>query len=55
MSTGVILIILFFTYDVSVTHSQPFLPRFAEMALISLGVATISLGIGLLAKDWLKY
>ena len=50
MLTVVILIILFFTYYVSVTQSQPFLSRFLEMASISLGVAAISFGIGLLAK-----
>lgn len=54
MLAVVILIILFFNYYVSVAKSQPFLRRFGEMAGISLGVAAISFGIGLLAKHLLN-
>jgi len=46
----VVSIILFFTYYISVTKSLPFWSRFAEMSIISLGVAAISFVIGLLAK-----
>jgi VIT1/CCC1 family predicted Fe2+/Mn2+ transporter len=53
MLTIVVLIILFFTYYVSVTQSEPFLPRFMEMATFSLGVAAISFAIGLVAKNLL--
>ena len=53
MLAVVILIILFFNYYVSVAKSLPFWRRFGEMAGISLGVAVISFGIGLLAKYFL--
>jgi len=49
----VISIILFFSYYLSVTKSLPFLSRFLEMALISLGVSAISFAIGLVAKSLL--
>lgn len=49
----VILIIAIFNYYISVVHDVPFLKRFGEMATISLGVAAISFGIGLLAKSLL--
>jgi VIT1/CCC1 family predicted Fe2+/Mn2+ transporter len=47
----VVLIIAAFTYYTSVTGEQRFLRRFAEMALISIGVAVVSFGVGLLAKN----
>ena len=47
----VVLIIAAFTYYTSVTGEQRFLRRFAEMALISIGVAVVSFGVGLLAKQ----
>lgn len=50
MLASVVLIILVFTYYLSVAQDLPFLRRFGEMALISLGVAAISFGIGLAAK-----
>ena len=50
MLAVVILIIFFFNYYVSVAKSLPFGRRFGEMAVISLGVALISFGIGLAAK-----
>ncbi len=49
----VILIIAGFTYYISVAKSQRFKPRFLEMSLISIGVAVISFGVGLLAKHFL--
>lgn len=50
MLACVVLIILVFTYYLSVAQDLPFFKRFGEMALISLGVAAISFGIGLAAK-----
>jgi VIT1/CCC1 family predicted Fe2+/Mn2+ transporter len=50
MLAVVILIILMFNYYISVAQDLPFLKRFGEMALISLGVAFISFVIGLIAK-----
>ena len=47
----VVLIIAAFTYYTSVTGEERFLRRFAEMALISIGVAVVSFGVGLLAKQ----
>lgn len=46
----VVAIIFVFNYYVAVAKDQPFWPRFAEMAAISLGVAAISFLIGLAAK-----
>lgn len=49
----VMIIIALFTYYVSVAMDLPFLKRFLEMALISLGVATITFGIGFfIRKFW---
>lgn len=53
MLATVVFIIAFFNYYISVAKSQPFLKRFAEMVSISLGVAVIAFGIGLLAKEFL--
>jgi VIT1/CCC1 family predicted Fe2+/Mn2+ transporter len=41
------LIIVFFTFFVSVTKDQPFKRRLVEMVAITLGVATISFAMGL--------
>jgi len=49
----VVLIIAGFTYYTSVAQDQPFTSRFAEMALISIGVAVISFFVGILAKQFL--
>ena len=54
MLAVVILIIFLFNYYIAVAKEQPFFRRFGEMALISLGVAVISFGIGLLAKRLLN-
>jgi VIT1/CCC1 family predicted Fe2+/Mn2+ transporter len=50
--TGVnaVLVILFFTYYISISKDLPFKRRFAEMAGISLGVAILSFFIGLLVR-----
>ena len=45
-----ILIIAVYNYYISVAKAVSFKKRFAEMALISLGVAAISFGIGMLIK-----
>ncbi|AEE16772.1 VIT1/CCC1 transporter family protein [Treponema brennaborense] len=51
--TVVVLIILGFTYYISVAKDLPFGRRFGEMAGISLSVAAVSFGIGLLVKQFL--
>lgn len=45
--------IALFSYYVSVTQDRPFGARFGEMAGISMGVALLAFGIGLLAKQFL--
>lgn len=47
------LIILAFTYYVSVARDIPFKRRFLEMATISFGVAGLSFGIGFLVREFL--
>lgn len=49
----VVAIILAFTYYISVAKDLPFGRRFGEMAVISLSVAALSFGIGLLVKHFL--
>lgn len=46
----VVIIILGFTYYISVAKDVPFLKRFAEMAIISLSVAALSFVIGIIVK-----
>lgn len=53
MIAVVILIIAGFTYYISVAKGEKFRPRFMEMSLISIGVAIISFGVGILAKKFL--
>ena len=48
-----LLIIATYNYYISVAKEVNFKKRFLTMALISLGVAAISFGIGFLAKSWL--
>ncbi|HEY75669.1 MAG TPA: rubrerythrin family protein [Thermoflexia bacterium] len=45
-----LVIIAFFNYYISVARDVPFRRRFLEMAVISLGVAAISFGIGALLR-----
>lgn len=49
----VVLIIAGFTYYISVAKDEKFTPKFLEMTLISIGVAVISFGVGILAKKFL--
>ncbi len=49
----IVFIIAGFTYYTSVAKDQAFFSRFLEMALISIGVAVISFGVGILAKKLL--
>jgi vacuolar iron transporter family protein len=49
----VVLIILGFTYYISVAQGVPFCKRFTEMAGISLTVAALSFGIGIVVKHFL--
>ncbi len=49
----VVIIILGFTYYISVAKDLPFGKRFFEMAGISISVAAVSFGIGLLVKHFL--
>jgi VIT1/CCC1 family predicted Fe2+/Mn2+ transporter len=49
-----ILVILLFTFYVSVTRNIPFRRRFLEMSLISLGVAGLSFAIGFLIRLFLN-
>lgn len=53
MLSIVVIIILLFTYYISVAKDLPFGTRFLEMAVISLGVAAISFGIGVVVKQLL--
>lgn len=48
------LIILGFTFFVSVVRKEPFLPAFREMLLISFSVAAVSFLIGWAARTWLE-
>jgi len=48
-----LLIIATYNYYISVAKEVNFKKRFLTMALISIGVAAISFGIGYLAKTWL--
>ncbi len=50
MLGSVVLIIFFFNFYVSVAKDIPFRRRFLQMAVISLGVAAISFGIGIAIK-----
>lgn len=53
MLATVIVIIAGFTYYISVAKDEKFKPRFLEMSLISIGVAIVSFGVGILAKKFL--
>ncbi len=47
-----ILVIAFFNYYLSVSRDLPFSRRFAEMALISMGVAAFSFGLGFIIRQF---
>ncbi|MBR3941918.1 MAG: VIT1/CCC1 transporter family protein [Clostridia bacterium] len=53
MLAVVVLIIAGFTYYISVAKGEKFKPRFFEMCGISIGVAVLSFGVGILAKKFL--
>ncbi len=53
MLGNVVLVILAFTFYISVAKEEPFKSRFFEMAGLSMGVSVLSFGIGLLAKHLL--
>lgn len=50
MLVSIIAIIAAFTYYTSVAKDQPFRARFLEMSVISISVAVLSFGVGILAK-----
>ncbi len=52
--TGAVLIIVLFTFYISVARDLPFWKRLGEMILISLGIASISFVIGLLIRTVLN-
>jgi VIT1/CCC1 family predicted Fe2+/Mn2+ transporter len=45
-----VLIIFFFNYYVSIAKDLPFKKRFLEMTFLSLGIATLSFGIGIIIR-----
>lgn len=51
MLAAVLVIIAAYTFYITTAKSQRFLPRFVEMAAISLGVAIISYGFGYLVRQ----
>ncbi|MGD9909565.1 MAG: VIT1/CCC1 transporter family protein [Candidatus Izemoplasmatales bacterium] len=53
MLFSVVLIIFLFNYYISVAKDLEFKKRFLQMAIISLSVALISFGIGILVKQFL--
>jgi VIT1/CCC1 family predicted Fe2+/Mn2+ transporter len=53
MLLDAIIVILIFNFYISVAKDEPFGRRFGEMALLSLGIAAISFGIGILVRNWL--
>ncbi len=52
--TGAVLIIVLFTFSISVAKDLPFWRRLGEMILISLGIAGISFVIGILIRTVLN-
>jgi len=51
--TTAVIIIAIFNYYISVAKDESFRRRFLEMAIISLGVAALSFGLGYLIRLWL--
>ena len=49
-----IIVVLLFTFYVSIAKDIPFGKRFSEMAVISLGIATLTFFIGFLVRMFLK-
>jgi VIT1/CCC1 family predicted Fe2+/Mn2+ transporter len=53
MIFNALVVILMFTFYISVAKDIPFGKRFLEMALISLGIAALTFGIGFLIRTFL--
>jgi len=53
MLTSTIIIIALYTYYISVAKNISFKSRFVEMVTISLGVAILSFGIGMLVREFI--
>jgi vacuolar iron transporter family protein len=51
---GAVAVIFLFTFYISVAKDLPFWRRFAEMTAVSLGIAAISFGIGLVIRVFLN-
>lgn len=51
---NVIIVILLFTFYVSIAKGIPFWKRFSEMAVVSLGIATLTFFIGFFVRMFLK-
>lgn len=49
-----IIVILIFTFYVSLAKDIPFWKRFSEMAVISIGIATLTFFIGFFVRMFLK-
>jgi VIT1/CCC1 family predicted Fe2+/Mn2+ transporter len=49
-----LMAILIFSFYISVAKDIPFRKRFVEMAVVSMGIATLSFGIGLLVRRFLN-
>jgi VIT1/CCC1 family predicted Fe2+/Mn2+ transporter len=44
-------VVLIFNFYISVAQDLPFMKRFSEMALLSIGIAAVSFGIGFLMRQ----
>ena len=53
MIFNAIVVILLFSFYISVIRDISFKTRFLEMMLISLGIAVLAFGIGLIARTFL--
>lgn len=53
MLVTVVLIIVAFNYYIAVAKELKFFRRFLEMTAISLGIAALAFGVGILVKKWL--
>ncbi len=51
MICNVIIVVLIFNFYISVAQDLPFMKRFSEMALLSIGIAAVSFGIGFLMRQ----
>jgi VIT1/CCC1 family predicted Fe2+/Mn2+ transporter len=51
MICNVIIVVLIFNFYISVAQDLPFMKRFSEMALLSMGIAAVSFGIGFLMRQ----